>query len=420
MLSIFPKRTAFSTLALAGALLVAGATGASLRADQTPAEPALPLVPMHLPEPSPDGVIYFEADGKPRPTTLIPEMQAHLANYLIDSRSPIAALVVADVQTGSILAMVQGRSPEDWGGKTHTALHTGFPAASLFKTVVTTAAFEMADMEASEPQGLNGGCSHVRETGEWLKERSPTDVSRMSLRRAFGSSCNGFFAKIGVNNLGLGIITQFARRFGWETGFGTDFKAERSPFRPPSPTTASTHTVGRFAAGFGKVGLSAVHAAHLMLTIANKGVPRPLRIFRDSPVADLKNVEPLYSSTTSDSLMEILDASVKGGTASFAFRRGKLRKLRDYVGGKTGTLTGSSPKGLTTWFAGVAPVQNPEIVVASVVMLDDHWHIKAPNLAAEGIWEYYDAKLNQKAMNVSTFMPIAGSEGGKKSRRQRR
>ncbi len=373
---------------------------------------------MHLPDVSSDGVIYLQAAGKPRATTLIPEMQARLANYLIDSRSPIAALVVADVQTGSILAMVQGRSPEDWGGKTHTALHSGFPAASLFKTVVTTAAFEMADMEGSEPQGLNGGCSHVRETGEWLRERSSTDVSRMSLRRAFGSSCNGFFAKIGVNSLGLGIMTEFARRFGWETGFGTDFKAERSPFRPPSPTTSSTHTVGRFAAGFGKVGLSAVHAAHQMLTIANKGVPRPLRIFKDTPVADMKGVEPLYSSGTSDRMMEILDATVKGGTASFAFRRGKLRKLRDYVGGKTGTLTGSSPKGLTTWFAGVAPVQNPEIVVASVVMLDTHWHIKAPNLAAEGIWEYYDAKLNQRAMNVSTFMPIAGSQ--KQSRRQRR
>lgn len=423
MLAIFPTRRAFSTLVLTGVLLISGTTGPVSRADEprpAAAESPLPQVPVHLPDASADGLIYLQADGKPRATTLIPEMQAHLSNYLIDSRSPIAALIVADVQTGSILAMVQGRSPEDWGGKTHTALHAGFPAASLFKTVVTTAAFEVADMEAQEPMGLNGGCSHVRETGEWLKERSPQGVSRMSLRRAFGSSCNGFFAKIGVNNLGLGIITEFARRFGWETGFATDFKTEKSPFRPPSPTSSSTHTVGRFAAGFGKVGLSAVHAAHVMLTIANKGVPRPLRIFRDTPVADVKDVAPLYSAATSDRLMEILDASVKGGTASFAFRRGKLRKLRDYVGGKTGTLTGSSPKGLTTWFAGVAPVQNPEIVVASVVMLDDYWHIKAPNLAAEGVWEYYDAKLNQKAMNVSTFMPIAGGQGEKKVRRSRR
>jgi cell division protein FtsI/penicillin-binding protein 2 len=421
MLSIFPTRTTFSTSVLAGVLLFSATTGPVGHAEEPTPEAGLGVVPMHLPDPEADGVIYFQtADGKPRATTLIPEMQAELTNYLVDSRSPIAALVVADVQTGSILAMVQGRSPEDWGGKTHTALHSGFPAASLFKTVVTTAAFEIADMESTAPVGLNGGCSHVRETGEWLKERTPTDVSRMSLRRAFGASCNGFFAKIGVNNLGLGIITDFARRFGWETGFATDFKVERSPFRPPSPTTSSTHTVGRFAAGFGKVGLSAVHAAHVMITIANQGRPRPLRIFKDTPIADAKSLQPLYSESTSEHLMGILDATVKGGTASFAFRRGKYRRLRDYVGGKTGTLTGTSPKGLTTWFAGMAPVQNPEIVVASVVMLDAHWHIKAPNLAAEGIWEYYDAKLNQKAMNVSTFMPIAGSQGEKKTRRSRR
>ncbi len=415
MLHITSTRTVVTALGLAGALLVAsGSTGqtASVK-DHPEGSPvdALPTVPMHLPEPSADNVIYLPgADGKPRATTLVPELQAHLTNYLIDSRSPIAALIVADPHTGNILAMVQGRSPEDWGGKTHTALHSGFPAASFFKTVVTTAAFEVADFDSSEPLGLNGGCSHVRETGDWMKERAPSDLSRMSLRRAFGSSCNGFFAKIGVNNLGLGIITNFARRFGWETGFGSDFRVERSPFRPPSPTNSSTHTVGRFAAGFGKVGLSAAHAAWIMTAIANKGNPRPLRLFRDTKVAAPIESMRLYSDQTSDRLTQILDASVKGGTASFAFRRGKYRKLHDFVGGKTGTLTGSSPKGLTTWFAGLAPTTAPEVVVASVVMLDDHWHIKAPNLAAEGFWAFFDQKLNQRAMNTARATPVATSD----------
>jgi cell division protein FtsI/penicillin-binding protein 2 len=102
-----------------------------------------------------------------------------------------------------------------------------------------------------------------------------------------------------------------------------------------------------------------------------------------------------------------MQASVQGGTASHAFRRGKYRKLREIVGGKTGTLTGQSPKGLTTWFSGMAPLDAPEIVVASVVMLESKWLIKGTHLAAESIWAYYDQKVRQQAMTTAAFAPVA-------------
>ena len=113
---------------------------------------------------------------------------------------------------------------------------------------------------------------------------------------------------------------------------------------PPAPASSSTHAVGSFAAGFGKVGLSAVHAAHLMMTVAHRGHPMPLRLFKDTPVSDPKQTPPIYSATTGERLNTLLDSAVKGGTASYAFRRGKYKKLRNFVGGKTGTLTGTSPR----------------------------------------------------------------------------
>jgi cell division protein FtsI/penicillin-binding protein 2 len=397
-----------------------GLAGIGVQADApqpaaaAPVATELPSVPAELPAPSADGLIYLPGapGAAPRATTIDPALQAHLTQFLVDNHTPIAAVVVADARTGAILAMAQGRAPQTWGAKGHTALHTGFPAASLFKTVVTTAAFEMADFDATMPVGLTGGCAHVRETGEWLKEHEPTDLNRMSLRKAFGSSCNGFFAKIAVNNLGLGIITDFARRYGWETGVPVDFALDKSPFHPPAPQNSSTSTVGRFAAGFGYVGLSAVHAAWIMLTIANDGASLPIRLFRDSSIPQLAPDSPrIFSERTAKDLHAILDSSVKSGTATVAFRRGKYRKLQDLVGGKTGTLTGSSPKGLTTWFAGMAPVESPEIVVASVVVLDERWHIKGPNLAAEGIWAYFDGKLKEKASApVSLLPPVAAGE----------
>ncbi len=357
---------------------------------------ALPELPIQFPAPDSTGTISIQTEAGLKATTIHPELQARLTTYIKNAHSPIAAVAVLDAKTGHVLALAQGRQPARWGGKTHSALHMGFPAASLFKTVVSTAAIEMANIGPKDRIGLYGGCKHVRASGVWMKEQVPGKQNSMNLRRAFGHSCNGFFAKLSVNHLGLNIINNFAKRYGWKSGIGTDFNLQKSPFRPPTAENSSAHTVGRFAAGFGYVGISAVHAASMMLTIANHGVAHPIRVFADTPLAD-KNLseERIFSEETAADLLSIMDASVRtfGGTASGAFRRGKTRRLRNKVGGKTGTLTGKSPKGITTWFAGMMPIQNPQIIVAAVVILDgDKWYIKGPNLAAEAFWTYEDLK----------------------------
>jgi cell division protein FtsI/penicillin-binding protein 2 len=385
---------------------------------------ALPELPTDMPAPGPDGIIYLQTPDGPRATTLNPGLQAHLDKFLEDMQRPIAAVVVVEVKTGRILAMAQGRSPSEWAtgkSKVHSALQSGFPAASLFKTVVIAADFELTDADPTASESLFGGCSHVRPTGVFMTKNTSSHRSAqnsMTLRKAYARSCNGFFAKLAVNHLGLGIITNFAHRFGWETDIPTDFHLDRSPFRPPAPENSSAHTVGRFAAGFGYVGLSAVHSAWTMLVIARDGVPAPITLFRDTPVLEnaavlAQNgvggvvVGPVISSHTAASIRSVMQASVQGGTASHAFRRGKYRKLREIVGGKTGTLTGQSPKGLTTWFSGMAPLDAPEIVVASVVMLESKWLIKGTHLAAESIWAYYDQKVRQQAMTTAAFAPVA-------------
>jgi len=372
----------------------------------------LPQIPHDIPEQGPDGVIRIATEAGLRPTTIHSELQRRLSTYIRNSHNPIAAVTVLDAKTGQVLAMVQGRNPADWGGKTHSALHIGFPAASLFKTVVATAAFEMAGVAPLDPIGLYGGCQHVRASGVWMKEEVPGRQNRMNLRRAFGHSCNGFFAKLSLNYVGVHIIKNFAKRYGWESGIPTDFYLEQSPFRPPSAENSSTHTVGRFAAGFGYVGISSVHAAHIMLTVANRGAFLPVRLFADTPEADKSLMqEKIYSEDTADNLLSVMDASVRtfGGTASGAFRRGKTRRLRNKVGGKTGTLTGRSPKGITTWFAGMMPIENPEIIVAAVVILDSNkWYIKGPNLAAEAFWTYEQLKKQGEFPITAALTPIAG------------
>lgn len=407
-----PLRTLIRRSAAVAAALVifSGTTGISDKAYSSSAV-KLPTIPITLPAADSDGVIYLQgADGTRQPTTLDPTLQTQLTAFIEDMGRPIAAIVVVDVKTGSILAMAQGRAPEEWGGKTHSALHTGFPAASLFKTVVTAAAFEIADMDAAAPEGLLGGCSNVRPTGDWLHDTEANQRSPMSLRRAYGTSCNGYFAKIAVNELGLGPITSFAKRLGWELGITTDFQLGKSPFFPPTAETSSTHLVGRFAAGFGNVGISAIHAAWLMLVNAHEGRGMPIRLFRNTPVPQLDgDTGRIYSANTARRLLNIMDATVHGGTGQTTFSRGKYAKLRDIVGGKTGTLTGRSPQGLTTLFTGLAPIEQPEIAVASIVILDRHWRIKATTLAAEGFQAYFERKLQAQAIDTALSLPIASS-----------
>ena len=83
---------------------------------------------------------------------------------------------------------------------------------------------------------------------------------------------------------------------------------------------------------------------------------------------------------------KIMKATVLGGTATSTFRERKFRRMRYKVGGKTGTLTGSHPKGLTTWFTGIYPIDNPEVVVSTVVLLDKLWHFKASDLLPKDLY----------------------------------
>lgn len=382
----------------------------------------LPDVPIDIPPAAEDGLIWLPAkDGTLKATTLDPALQAHMTTWLKDRGSPIAAVVIAESRTGKILAMSGGRDPRRWGGTTHAAVHSRFPAASLFKTVVTAAAYEMANVDIAEPFGLHGGCGYVQPNGAWMNDdltRNRRGIeSGMSIKRAYGLSCNGFYAKLALNQLGLGIITDFARRFGYGSqAMITDFAVPDAQMLVPSARNSSAYTVGRFAAGFGHVSTSAVHIAWQMAMIANDGVPVPLRLFRDTPdkvwnTAEERERARVISANTARTLRETMQATVRGGTSSFAFRHGRYRKLRNSVGGKTGTLTGRTPAGLTTLFSGVMPVDQPEIVVATIVLLEDRWIVKGPTLAAEAFAAWNDAQVEARR-RIATEIRIPLRDAG--------
>ena len=335
-----------------------------------------------------------------RPTHIVEYMQEGLDRYIKANASPIAGAIVVDVKTGNIIAFSQGRSPSQWEGSTdrvHTLLHPKFPAASLFKTVVTSAVLDIYDLSPDKMLGLTHGCGNVQPTGSWLIDEVSSVRKSISLRKAYGNSCNAFFAKLAVNTVGVDAITKYAEKFGWNKEIPADFQTRASTFNPPSVTGSSVQSVGKYAAGFGMVGLSPVHAAWQTLAIANDGVALPLSMFKgtDKKMRDSQKVRVIPAKVAL-TIKDMMSSTVNGGTASFAFRRGKYRALRHEVGGKTGTLSGKTPEGINTWFAGMYPINNPEIVVVTIVVLEDLWHIKAAHLAAEAfsLWKDYKKQLS--------------------------
>ena len=362
---------------------------------ETTASEEKPALPLFVPKQDPLGVIRFKAGGKERPSTIIPYIQSSLNSYLRRHGNPVSAIVMVDVESGHIIAMAQGRDPGKWGGQTHTALYEGFPAASIFKVVPTIAAMDVAQLEPNTVIGLTGGCAKVHPRGWWLRDVKPTRLHKMSLSRAFANSCNSFFAKLTLQYLGVGGLNNYAKKLGWNEGIGADFQLNSSPMNPPKPARSAIHTVGRYAAGFGMVGLSPIHAAWINLVIARDGVPLALKIFSDhdqkDPIETAKNAKPIFHQENAMSLRRMMQKTVRSGTASSAFRSWKYRKIKRTAGGKTGTLNSQAPKGLATWFAGLMPVTDPKVVVSAVVVNGDRWVIKGSHLAAEGfrLWEEY-------------------------------
>lgn len=360
-----------------------------------------PSLPPRLPTADSHGIVKLWDSKRTAALNINAILQQELQKFVQRNSQPISAVVVVEVATGQILAMVQGKDPEEWNSKYHTALYPGFPAASLFKTVPAIAVFELSNLRPGSTLTVSGSCTRSLSHSRWMLNSKW--MTRLSIGQAFANSCNSFFARLGMETVGLGAVKSYADRLGWGTTIPADFSIPQSPIVYPDPKNASLKSVGGFFAGFGRVGISAMHAAWLYLTIANKGQAISLDIFQDTAPKKSPGVQ-FFERDTALKVWSILNRTVTSGTAAPVFRKKRYRQLRKLVGGKTGTLRSRDPKGIATWFAGTMPYNDPEIVVAAVVINEDRWFIKGSQLAAEAFlqWSRLKKPRSQAYTSVKT------------------
>jgi cell division protein FtsI/penicillin-binding protein 2 len=291
-----------------------------------------------------------------------------------------------DPRTGRVLALADKSS-----GLRDAAFHAGFPAASLFKVVTAAAAVERARVAPDARIAFRGGNYTLNQWNYLPNTR--TDRRVMSLTEALGKSCNPVFGRVALRFLTPDALESFAERFGFN---------EKIYFDAPLPESAASipsdkYGLSRTAAGFGAVTISPIHAATLMAGLANGGkMSRPILIDKITN----RNGQPIYSShteviaqmvrpDTARKVLEMMKSTTTIGTSrkDFAASRGRPA-LPVNVAAKTGTLSGKNPKGLNHWFIATAPLENPKVAIAVIVVDPQNSSARAARVGRE-VLEYY-------------------------------
>ncbi len=300
--------------------------------------------------------------------TLDEELQVEAEKILAQAKISSGALVALDPRTGKVLALA-GHSALDNYGQLLVARNT-LPAASLFKIITAAAAVENSGLNSNSEVFYRGG-TYSLGRHNYLPSNTQ-DRLRMDLGKALGKSCNPVFARVALNNLSTDLIKEYANSFGFSKNISQDF-----PLAPSSLTLGEDkYSLARTAAGFGAAYISPVHGATIAGALGNSGLmmkPYIIDSVVDSSGKIIKRTRPQVLSqivrpSTASEVVAMMESTVTEGTARKHFANSSSTLKKVSIAGKTGTLKGQSPKGLYLWFVAVAPVENPTIAIAALVI----------------------------------------------------
>ncbi len=314
------------------------------------------------------------------------------------------AVVAIDPRDGSILAMVSkpGYDPNAWTGRLSRsefdrdrtdentplfdrAIHAYFPG-STFKIVTAAAALEEGLIGPDDTLHCDGQYTYGNRVFRCNRRHGHGDIR---LAEALQQSCNVFFYKLG-ERLGIERLVEYGTLFGFGEQPGSGLPSESPGIVPTrewlqdnSPEGFQYGQVLNVSVGQGDTRTSPLQMAMAYSAIANGGTlfyPRlidridnstdllfeyPSRVRRELPFR-VNHLGEIVLGLT-------MAVNAPGGTAY----DGRLDYL--IVAGKTGTAEGTQVDALSdeeqapeertsAWFAGFAPVEDPQIVV--VVFLE--------------------------------------------------
>lgn len=329
-----------------------------------------------------------------RVTTCLDEtLQARLVKALDRRHARYIGIVVMEPETGRVRAMV-GFDKAD--PDANPCLSSIFPAASLFKIVTAAAAVDQFNYTGKTPLKFNG-YKHTLYRNQ-LQETDNRYTHTISLSAAFAESVNPVFGKLGKLDLGKLLLEQYGADFGFNRPIDFDL-----PIDPSHLAVKETpYHWAEIASGFNReTTLSPLHAAMIISAALNQGrmaVPTLIERIEDQSgrllyLADSTHGAPAMSGKAADALMEMMEATVRSGTARSLFRNRQrdpvLSALR--IGGKTGSISTRDREARIDWFAGYAEKQKgrERLVVAALVAHEEYIGVRAGTYARTAMTHYF-------------------------------
>lgn len=235
---------------------------------------------------------------------------------------------------------------------------------STFKIVTATAALEENLVSIDQPNQFN--CNGSMVVGGWTIRcwRYPRTHGSESLRQGIMNSCNPVFMQIS-QRLGIATYNKYIRAFNLGEVTGIDLPGEQAGIMH---NESSMTEVDAATTAFGQtIQITTLRTAVNYCAIANGGyliepyVVKEIKSGSDNfeQKTNSKILKQIMSSSTAADILSALESTVTEGT-------GKAGQVSGYrVAGKTGT--GEEGRGATSTymasFAGIAPVNSPEVVV---------------------------------------------------------
>ena len=342
-----------------------------------------------LPQNLVDEMLGRDKRGATVVTTIDPKLQRVAARQLGALPGGVVAM---DPRTGEILALVANPSYDPNDLSSHKlkevradrarllrdpdkpllsrAAQELFPPGSTFKLVTAAAALESGmkpDTKFPNPPALKlPQTSH--ELHNFGGEHCLGGAAQLTLAQALEVSCNVVFGEIGLK-LGADKLVGQARRFGFDQDVPLEIPYASGSIPPAKDFQDALPAVAFSAIGQQSVGANPLQMALVGSALANGGeemTPRLVKEIRDPSGRVIKSVasrvwgRPVSEGTARD-MTRMMIRVVEAGTGTAAQIPGVT------VAGKTGTAetTSGNPH---AWFVSFAPAENPQIVVAVVVL----------------------------------------------------
>ncbi len=306
-------------------------------------------------------------EGKSLQLTIDQRLQAiayrAIKQAVADHRATSGSVVMLDVKTGAVLAMVNAPSynpnnRSDWQSyqMRNRVITDSMEPGSTIKPFVILAALEngIADKDTIVDTGngvLRLGGSRVRDVSRVgkaslttiLKKSSNIGVTKLAMQMPV-EALLGLYSSVGFGELsGLNLVGEVTGIFPTRTRW--------------SPIERAT-----IAFGYG-LSITPIQLAHAYATLGNLGKYEPIHIIESN---DHDMSRQVVSAKYARQVLDMLETvTQKGGSA----RRAAVPGYR--VGAKTGTSRKASAGGYSdeyiTYTAGLAPVSDPRIALVVIV-----------------------------------------------------